>query len=157
MVEHCVAVGRLLAEARDRVEHGQWEAWVEATLPYAPRTARQYIAVARFADDNPAELRRLQHLGLTKLLRLIAAPEVRPQLSLRTAIAIPGTVLAKPIAAMTVGELDKVIEGFASTAPAEAIPIEQVVRTLRHRVAAVDAWTDTLLERADEVDAEIVE
>lgn len=58
---------------------------------------------------------------------------------------------------MTVGELDKVIEGFASTAPAEAIPIEQVVRTLRHRVAAVDAWTDTLLERADEVDAEIVE
>ena len=65
--------------------------------------------------------------------------------------------MAKSLAATTVGELDRVIEGFASTAPAEVIPIEQVVAALRHRVAAVDAWTETLLERVDEVEVEVVE
>lgn len=46
-VEAIIEVGRLLAQAKATLDHGEFEAMVDAKLPFGPRTARKLMAVGR--------------------------------------------------------------------------------------------------------------
>jgi hypothetical protein len=45
-----IETGRLLVQAKDCLEHGQWLEMVRAELPFAERTAQRLMAIARGQD-----------------------------------------------------------------------------------------------------------
>src|SRR5215213_7167352 len=70
---HAIRVGKLLAEAKGRVRHGQWSAWVEANCRFGLRMAQKYLLAARnesrFAFD-PA-----RPASLSQALAMLAEPK----------------------------------------------------------------------------------
>src|SRR5262245_35755711 len=51
-------IGKLLIEANDQCEHGQWLDWVKREFEWSPDTAENYMNVARLA----AKLRTVRNL-----------------------------------------------------------------------------------------------
>lgn len=48
-----IETGRLLAEAKSKIEHGRWTPWVEENLPISIRTAQTLMTIAeRFGTKN---------------------------------------------------------------------------------------------------------
>ncbi len=47
LVEGIVGTGRLLLGAKEALQHGDFEAMVEAELPFGPRAAQMLMAIAR--------------------------------------------------------------------------------------------------------------
>ena len=45
-----IAIGELLLEAQDQLEHGQWLPWLEVNFAASVRTAQNYMSAARFAS-----------------------------------------------------------------------------------------------------------
>lgn len=50
-LEHALAAGKLLREAKDQVPHGQWLLWLREHVRIPERTAQRYMAVAPYAAD----------------------------------------------------------------------------------------------------------
>jgi hypothetical protein len=46
-LEHAIAAGLLLIEAKELVGHGQWLAWLQANCQVGPRQAQTYMKLAR--------------------------------------------------------------------------------------------------------------
>ena len=42
-MEHALAAGRLLAEVKAALPHGEFESWLKANCPFTARTARRYM------------------------------------------------------------------------------------------------------------------
>lgn len=52
-VQHAVAAGHRLIEAKSLVGHGAWQAWLSEQLPeVSPRTAQRYMAAAKKVGKN---------------------------------------------------------------------------------------------------------
>ena len=78
-VQLAAEAGHLLAQAKEQVPFGQWEAWVEKNIAVSPRTARGYMQAARFwKEADKAKRRALADLGLQGLLAKIAEPRCTP-------------------------------------------------------------------------------
>lgn len=69
-IERASACGRLLIQAKARVGHGQWLAWVAAHLSFGDRQARKYMQLAQHCDQIGLEN---ADLTLDGALALIAA------------------------------------------------------------------------------------
>ena len=69
-IERASACGRLLIQAKARVGHGQWLAWVAAHLSFGDRQARKYMQLAQHRDQIGLEN---ADLTLDGALALIAA------------------------------------------------------------------------------------
>ena len=50
-MEHAIACGNLLLEAKAQVGHGSWLPWIEANLTFGDRQARKYMRAANYADQ----------------------------------------------------------------------------------------------------------
>lgn len=72
--EHRVRIGRLLADAKQVVGHGQWEVWVREQTGWSTSTAWRYMLFAEKAED-PA---RVQDLPLREVRRGPPAPAGGP-------------------------------------------------------------------------------
>src|SRR5690242_3025151 len=46
-LEHALEAGRLLLEAKGRLEHGQWLPWLQANCDVSERLAQKYMRVAK--------------------------------------------------------------------------------------------------------------
>ncbi len=78
-VQRAAEVGHLLAQAKEQVPFGQWEAWVTENTVVSPRTARGYMQAARYwMEADKAKRRALADLGLQGLLTEIAKPRCIP-------------------------------------------------------------------------------
>lgn len=70
-VEHAIECGRLLAEVKQQLRHGEWGPWLEDNFPASDRTARTYMQLAA----APAEDRqRVADLPLRQARDAIATP-----------------------------------------------------------------------------------
>lgn len=69
-VRHALDAGRLLAEAKKRVGHGGWQAWLDANVKVAKRTAQLYLKLAR---DWPKDEEKAQRVALLPLREAVAA------------------------------------------------------------------------------------
>jgi hypothetical protein len=58
-----IAIGGLLLEAKDQLEHGEWLGWLERNFERSTRTAYNYMSAARAA----AKLATIANLGTLKL------------------------------------------------------------------------------------------
>lgn len=73
MLEHAREVGRLLIEAKSKVQHGGWETWVADNCGFSLRTGQAYMRLARGLLDGKAQ--RAAPLSLREGLALLAEPE----------------------------------------------------------------------------------
>ena len=79
-VQHAVAAGTLLIEAKMQVSHGQWLHWVEANCTFSTRTAQGYMRIAAQADELGGNTQRVAHLPIRQALALLAEPQDPSQL-----------------------------------------------------------------------------
>lgn len=118
------------------------------------RSIHAAMRLSEWAEAEPREVTRLEHLGPTKLAMLVPLPpDHRRTLTGRVPLVIPGHPWRKTIDAMTVVELGQVIGGL-TTRPSPKKPITKLVQGVRHRIAGLDAVTDQLIARKTEVDEE---
>lgn len=150
-----IEIGTRMRRIQEALEPGQWLAWLREAVPFTPRTATHYMRLSEWAEVEPREVARLEHLGPTKLYMLAPLPaERRRELTARRVpLVIPGHERPKTIEAMTVLELQSVIGGLV-TRPGPSKPIGKLVQGLRHRIAGVDAVADELVRRKAEVEQE---
>lgn len=66
-----VEIGKRLLEAKEQLPHGQWEDWLEKSVEFTPRTARNFMKIASEFDSNR---KPVSDLPYTKLLALIQLP-----------------------------------------------------------------------------------
>jgi Protein of unknown function (DUF3102) len=79
-LEHAIAAGQLLCEAKELVGHGEWLAWLQANCQIGPRQAQTCMRLARNrhrlgAIKNAATA----HLTITAAEALIGRPRPEPQ------------------------------------------------------------------------------
>lgn len=105
-----VATGRLLIEAKDALPHGEFEAMVNADLPFKTRAAEMFMAIASNSVLSKAQhvallppswgtLYELSRLPEKRLLAAIESGEVTPEMERGEAQALlPGakTTIASP-------------------------------------------------------------
>jgi hypothetical protein len=70
-LEHALAAGELLIEAKGQVKHGQWLPWLSANCELSERTAQAYMRLAKMKSATVADL------PLREALKAIAAPKIR--------------------------------------------------------------------------------
>lgn len=64
-------LGRVLAEAKPLVPHGEWDSWIKVNAKMSRRTAEQYMqAYAEFGLNT-----QIAELGTTKVLKLLPMPQ----------------------------------------------------------------------------------
>ena len=66
--------GRLVTEAREIADHGQWLPFLRDAGIH-PRTAQQYMQAARFAGDCPVKCELVSHLGIRRMLEFLRASD----------------------------------------------------------------------------------
>lgn len=71
-VVRAIECGKLLAEAKATVKHGEWDSWLEANCTFSARTARLYMKAAKHVGDDPAKWQRVADLSLRELAVFIA-------------------------------------------------------------------------------------
>jgi hypothetical protein len=59
-VEHAIAAGTALVEAKAQLKYGAWLPWLEANVKFSARTAQLYMRLARRTEDA----QRVAHLGV---------------------------------------------------------------------------------------------
>jgi len=75
-IEHAMAAGDLLIEAKEQLVHGQWGPWLEDNCEMSARTARRYMYLASNRDAIEAKMATVANLNLTVrgAVKLLAAP-----------------------------------------------------------------------------------
>lgn len=159
VVEDVVAIGQRIKVLQVHLGFGQWLSWLSGHLPFSPRTAQRYVAVAHWAAEHPDDYEHFASLGLGKL-QLIAGltPQLRARFRRQQRFRLPGTSTRKTLALMTHEQLDSVIRGLGDfTARPPALPPGKVLQRFRHRLAGLDAMADQLRAHADALPVDEVE
>jgi hypothetical protein len=80
-VEHAIAAGELLIEAKEKLQHGQWLTWLEEHCGLSERSARRYMRVARNKDKIASENGRVSDLSLRGALDTLTThlPDHEPE------------------------------------------------------------------------------
>jgi hypothetical protein len=118
--DHAMEAGRLLIEAKGKVQHGEWTDFVQK-CGMSARTAQGYAQLAReWPRLEKKYPRPVAHLGLRDALALIAEPKEEPEQ--------PATVLSvRPLDTPTVRKLD---DEFLAKSALEPPPVKPTSRNL---------------------------
>ena len=68
--EAILTIGRCLIEAKDMLSHGEWLPWLTEQVEFSPRTAQNFMRLAREWSNTQT----LADLGASKALALLALP-----------------------------------------------------------------------------------
>lgn len=76
--EDMIEIGKLLIQAKGRLEHGEWGEWLRRQFAWSQDTAERFINVAEvFGETNSAPLRNLDASALYELARPSTPQEAR--------------------------------------------------------------------------------
>jgi hypothetical protein len=76
-LEHALAAGDALLEAKSAVEHGQWSAWLAANVPdVSARTAQLYMKLAR--NRGSLDPQRVADLSLRQAAKMVSESKPHP-------------------------------------------------------------------------------
>jgi hypothetical protein len=149
-------IGRRMERIRERLAHGEWERWVEDATPWSLRTVVNYLGLARWATEHPADFDRFRQLGPSKLYQLAAAPSpVIAKLKARKRHRVPDRDEPRTLELMTTADLSRVIGDLVGRAPppdVEPVSIKTIVGGYRRGLDKLQDGTTTLVNRSDEVD-----
>jgi hypothetical protein len=87
-VEHAIAAGQLLIEAKAKLQHGQWTNWLQEHCGLPDRTARAYMRVAKHQKRLAAENGSVADLSLRAALEALTThlPSDEPSAEERLAL-----------------------------------------------------------------------
>lgn len=77
-MEGAIEIGKRLQEAKEKVEHGEFENWCKENLDYSKRTAERFMQIATAYEDEAsayAKATTLSHLSISKAIKLLQVPE----------------------------------------------------------------------------------
>jgi hypothetical protein len=78
-LEHAIAAGQLLIEAKELVDHGEWIAWIETNCEIGPRHAQTYMRLARNRHKlEPLKTSCDSHLSIAAAEALVGKPRPEP-------------------------------------------------------------------------------
>jgi hypothetical protein len=78
-LEHARRAGELLIEAKGKLAHGEWAAWLSENIKFSSRTATRYMQVAvGWALIGPKS-DAMSDLTLTTALKMLNAPKELPK------------------------------------------------------------------------------
>jgi hypothetical protein len=80
-LEHAMSAGDLLSEAKTKLPHGEFGAWIEENFAGSARTARAYMRVASHRDELEAKRQSSATLSLDGALKALSAPKSPPTLA----------------------------------------------------------------------------
>ena len=135
-----IEIGRDLLAAKDRLDHGQFTDWVFAECRFSVRTARNYMALAKFAEGKTATVALLPPATAYRLAAKSAPPELVNAVIERTE---SGTLVSDQ---EVVAALDDLRHQRR-----EAERKAQTSRSRRHRKLSSQSWEEEhRLQREDE-------
>jgi hypothetical protein len=73
-VEHAMAAGDLLLEAKEQLKHGQWLSWFSDNCAISDRTARLYMTLARNRGTIEPEIGNVADLTVRQAVALVTVP-----------------------------------------------------------------------------------
>src|SRR5262249_49078945 len=74
-LQHAIAAGTLLIEAKAQLKHGQWLPWLHELCPsLSERTAQRYMLLARHAPEIESKSAILSDLTMSGAIELLAPP-----------------------------------------------------------------------------------
>ena len=123
--EAILTIGRCLTEAKQALPHGEWLPWLTEQVEFSPRTAQNFMRLAREWSNTQA----LADLGAAKALTLLALPTEEREAFISENHVVDGE--EKTVIDMTSRELERAIrerkeaQEAAAKAQADASAAEQ--------------------------------
>ena len=74
-LEHALAAGKLLIQAKAQCAHGDWGPWLAANFEGSARTARAYVQLARRWPEVESKMADSAVLPLDGALKMLASPK----------------------------------------------------------------------------------
>nr|DAF37386.1 MAG TPA: Protein of unknown function (DUF3102) [Caudoviricetes sp.] len=96
-------IGKRLAEAKEKLSHGEWLPWLEKKVAFSERSAQQYMRLWKEYGKSALSA----DLSISKALVLLALPESEREDFAAEKHTVDGE--EKTVSAMTVKELEKAI------------------------------------------------
>lgn len=93
-LEATVAVGRRLNEAKESLQHGDYQAMVENDLPFSTATARKLREIAAFVDRDQVPLDKLPE-AMSTLYAIATLPDETRQQALEQGVIRPDVTRAE--------------------------------------------------------------
>jgi len=150
IVQGAVEIGRRLKEAKEKVDHGQWETWCESNLNYTASWASKLMRISEeYGDENSAYSRAISNrdtcpdLSISKALRLLRVPED----------AVETFVEQHDLATMSVKELEEEIRKLK----AEKENFEDRESEYTEQIDHYEEESDKLKSKIEELEKELNE
>lgn len=130
-LEGAIQIGFKLKEAKEQVEHGQWENWCRENLNYSKSKTEKLMRIAtEYGDENSiyAKTYTCTDLSISKALSLLQVPEEEV-----------GTFAENnDVDSMTVKELNEKIKALESEKDMRAIEVNVLTEEYEKRLSAAD-------------------
>jgi hypothetical protein len=164
-LEHAIAAGRLLIEAKTQVPHGQWLSWLKTNCVVSPRTAQAYMRVTNSIGDDEAKAQRVAHLSLRdaldqlgevavygRALKAVERQDTRASYSLETPQALLPTT-GRKVGVAHHRETRQWMLAIGPTISRAALLEKQAAAAADEAVKQLQAQHDQVLQRAAELEA----
>lgn len=149
--ETLVEIGDLLTKVRRALPHGRWLAWLEQ-MPFAQRSAANYIALSTWAAERPRAFCRLKSLGPSKLYAILRLPLAKLRRMRRDRFyRVPGSDRERTLERMSVPELHALVAAQLGEQDGPRA-ITRVVAAYRQRLTGLLRATVALVARRFELD-----
>lgn len=130
-LEGAVQIGFKLKEAKEQVEHGQWENWCRENLNYSKSKTEKLMRIAtEYGDENSiyAKTYTCTDLSISKALSLLQVPEEE----------VGRFAENNDVDSMTVKELNDKIKALESEKEMRAVEVNVLTEEYEKRLTAAD-------------------
>ena len=147
--EAILTIGRCLIEAKDLLPHGEWLPWLTERVEFSPRTAQNFMRLAREWTNTQT----LADLGASKALSLLALPpEEREQfMEEHNVVDMTSRQLEAAIKERDEARID------AADAQKSAMKLREALAAMQQERQVADQEVQKLTEELDELKARPVE
>lgn len=130
-LEGAIQIGLKLKEAKEQVEHGQWEKWCHENLNYSKSKTEKLMRIAsEYGDENSiyAKTYTCTDLSISKALSLLQVPEEE----------VKNFSENNDVESMTVKELNDKIKALESEKEMRAVEVNVLTEEYEKRLTAAD-------------------
>ena len=130
-LEGAIQIGLKLKEAKEQVEHGQWENWCHENLNYSKSKTEKLMRIAaEYGDENSiyAKTYTCTDLSISKALSLLQVPEEE----------VENFSENNDVESMTVKELNDKIKALESEKEMRAVEVNVLTEEYEKRLSAAD-------------------
>lgn len=130
-LEGAIQIGLKLKEAKEQVEHGQWENWCHENLNYSKSKTEKLMRIAsEYGDENSiyAKTYTCTDLSISKALSLLQVPEEE----------VKNFNENNDVESMTVKELNDKIKALESEKEMRAVEVNVLTEEYEKRLTAAD-------------------